>query len=136
MFFPASGTRFYPTTNATLSCETAGAAIYYTLDGSDPTDSSTLYTNTAPIALSATTTVKARAYKTDMAPSAVVSATYVYKAPAPKPAGFLKCVDITLATNLVETAITTGLPALVRLSESMAPPASAYLLNVLIQAVL
>ena len=116
VFFPASGTRFYPTTNATLSCETAGAAIYYTLDGSDPTDASTPYT--APIVLSATTTVKARAYKTDMAPSAVVSATYVYKVPAPKPDGFLKCVDITLASALSETEITTGLPALVRLSES------------------
>ena len=116
VFFPASGTRFYPTTNATLSCETAGAAIYYTLDGSDPTDASTPYTG--PIAISATTTVKARAYKTDMAPSAVVSATYVYKAPAPKPDGFLKCVDITLASALSETEITTGLPALVRLSES------------------
>ena len=76
VFFPASGTRFYPTTNATLSCETAGAAIYYTLDGSDPTDASTPYT--APIVLSATTTVKARAYKADLDPSAVVSATYTY----------------------------------------------------------
>ena len=116
VFFPASGTRFYPSTNVTISCETAGAAIYYTLDGSDPTDSSSLYDG--PIAISATTTVKARAYKTDMAPSAVVSATYVYKAPAPKPDGFLKCVDITLASALSETEITTGLPALVRLSES------------------
>ena len=116
VFSPVSGTRFYPTTNVTLTCETAGASIYYTLNGSDPTDSSTLYT--APIALSAATTINARAYKADMAPSAVVSATYVCKAPAPKPDGFLKSVDITLATNLAATAITTGLPALVRLSES------------------
>ena len=115
-FFPASGTRFYPSTNVTISCETDGAAIYYTLDGTDPTDSSTPYT--VPIALSATTTIKARAYKADMAPSAVVSATYVCKAPAPKPDGFLKCVDITLPGALSETEITTGIPALVRLSES------------------
>ena len=76
VFFPASGTRFYPTTNATLSCETADAAIYYTLDGSDPTDSSTPYT--APIEISATTTIKARAYKQDLDPSAIVVATYTY----------------------------------------------------------
>ena len=116
VFAPVSGTRFYPSTNVTISCGTENASIYYTLDGSDPSDSSTLYSG--PIALAATTTVKARAYKTDMAPSAVVSATYTYKAPAPKPDGFLKCVDITLSTNLAATVITTGVPALVKLSET------------------
>ena len=116
VFAPASGIRFYPSTNVTLTCETEGASIYYTLDGSDPTDASTLYT--AAIEISETTTIKARAYKTDMAPSAVVSATYVYKAPAPKPDGFSKYVEITLATNLAATAITTGVPALVKLSET------------------
>ena len=116
VFAPVSGTRFYPSTNVTITCGTENASIYYTLDGSDPSDSSTLYSG--PIALEATTTVKARAYKAEMAPSAVVSATYMYKAPAPKPDGFLKYVDITLSTNLAATAITTGVPALVKLSES------------------
>ncbi len=113
---PASGTRFYPSTNVTISCATEGASIYYTLDGSDPTDSSSLYDG--PIVLEATTTIKARAYMQDMDPSAVVSATYVYKAPAPKPDGFSKYVEITLATNLAANAITTGIPALVKLSEA------------------
>ena len=116
VFAPASGIRFYPSTNVTITCETDSASIYYTLDGSDPTDASTLYT--AAIEISETTTIKARAYKTDMAPSAVVSATYVYKAPAPRPDGFSKYVEITLATNLAATAITTGVPALVKLSET------------------
>ena len=116
VFAPASGIRFYPSTNVTLTCETEGASIYYTLDGSDPTDASTLYT--AAIEISETTTIKARTYKTDMAPSAVVSATYVYKAPAPRPDGFSKYVEITLATNLAANAITTGVPALVKLSET------------------
>ena len=115
-FEPASGTRFYPSTNVTISCATEGASIYYTLDGSDPTDSSSLYDG--PIVLEATTTIKARAYMQDMDPSAVVSATYVYKAPAPKPDGFSKYVEITLATNLAANAITTGIPALVKLSEA------------------
>ena len=116
VFAPVSGTRFYPSTNVTITCGTENASIYYTLDGSDPTDSNTLYSG--PIALEATTTVKARAYKAEMAPSAVVSATYVYKAPAPRPDGFSKYVEITLATNLAATAITTGVPALVKLSET------------------
>ncbi len=115
-FEPAAGTRFYPSTNVTISCATEGASIYYTLDGSDPTDSSSLYDG--PIVLEATMTIKARAYMQDMDPSAVVSATYVYKAPAPKPDGFSKYVEITLATNLAANAITTGIPALVKLSEA------------------
>ena len=84
-FAPAS-CNFYPSTNVTLSCATEGATIRYTLDGSNPTSSSAEYT--APIALSATTTVKARAYATDMSPSAVASATYTYTEPGtPGPHG-------------------------------------------------
>lgn len=79
VFAPVSGTTFYPSTNVTLACATADASIYYTLDGSDPTDSSTLYDG--PIAISATTTIKARAYKQDMDPSAIISATYTYEEP-------------------------------------------------------
>ena len=84
-FAPAS-CNFYPSTNVTLSCATEGATIRYTLDGTTPTATSTLYS--APIAISATTTVKARAYATDMSPSAVASATYTYTEPGtPGPQG-------------------------------------------------
>ena len=115
-FDPASGSTFFPTTSVALSCETAGATIRYTTDGSTPTDSSTAYTG--PISISATTTVKARAYATGLGPSAVATATYTLKRPTPKPADFKKSVEITLATNLASTAITTGIPALVKLDES------------------
>ena len=115
-FDPAPGSTFYPTASVTLSCATEGASIYYTTDGSVPTDSGTLYT--APIVLSATTTIRARAYATGKGPSAIVSATYTFKRPVPKPDQFRKSVEITLVTNLSSTAITTGIPALVRLDES------------------
>lgn len=116
VFNPESGITFYQTTNVTLTCATEGATIYYTTDGSTPTDSSTAYT--APIVLSATTTIKARAYAAGKGSSAVVTATYTFKSPAPKPADFKKFVEITLSTNLAATAITTGIPALVKLSET------------------
>lgn len=54
-------TPFLHTTTVTLECITEDAAIRYTTDGTDPTSTSTLYEN--PFELSATTTVKAKAFK-------------------------------------------------------------------------
>lgn len=59
-----------------LACETAGASIYYTTDGSTPTSSSTAYDSTNKITLSATTTIKAIAVKQGMTDSEVASKTY------------------------------------------------------------
>ena len=74
---------FYPSTNVTLSCATAGATIRYTLNGSDPTAESTVYE--APLAISATTTVKARAFADGVNPSAIASATYTLVDPGTPP---------------------------------------------------
>ena len=71
-FSPAAGT-FTTAQTVTLSCATTGATIYYTLDGTEPTDSSTEYTNA--IAVSTTTTIKAIAYVGSEA-STVATATY------------------------------------------------------------
>lgn len=57
-----------------LTCDTPGAAIYYTVDGSTPDSTKTAYNG--PIAVAATTTIKAIAIKSGMANSAVLSATY------------------------------------------------------------
>ena len=64
---------FVSSTSATLTCATAGATIYYTNDGSTPTTSSSVYS--APLSITATTTIKAIAEK-DGAISAVVEKTF------------------------------------------------------------
>ncbi len=79
-FDPSSGT-FTDSVNVTISCPTAGASIYYTTDGSDPDESSTLYNG--PIAITQTTTIKAKAYKQGMTASDIASATYTIVAPPP-----------------------------------------------------
>ena len=65
-------TPFTSSTQVTMSAE-AGAEIHYTLDGSTPTASSSLYS--APLTLSDTTTVKAIAIK-DGVISSVTTRTY------------------------------------------------------------
>ena len=57
------GTAFLNNTTVTLSSIDEGAKIYYTTDGTEPTDKSTEYT--APFTLNTTTTVKAVAYLND-----------------------------------------------------------------------
>jgi len=62
---------FIDTISVDLKTVTEGSEIYYTLDGKEPTEGSKLYTE--PIKLSATTTIKARAYKNGFAPSRIFS---------------------------------------------------------------
>jgi hypothetical protein len=73
-FSPAPGT-YSSAQSVTLSDTTAGAAIYYTTDGSAPTTSSTKYVS--PITVSATTTIKAIAAAAGYNNSAVASGAYV-----------------------------------------------------------
>ena len=64
---------FYDTTLVTITCATEGAAIYYTLDGTEPTAASTQYT--AAFNLTASATIKAIAILGDDA-SAVAEKTF------------------------------------------------------------
>lgn len=66
--------------NNLVTITSSGAdAVYYTVDGSEPSSSKTKYT--APFAITQTTTVKAIAYLGDIA-SAVASASCTYTAPS------------------------------------------------------
>jgi hypothetical protein len=58
----------------TLACEEAGATIYYTTDGNDPTEDDDEYS--APISLTQACTLKAKAFKEFWQPSAVRTCTY------------------------------------------------------------
>jgi hypothetical protein len=57
-----------------ISTSTPEADIYYTLDESEPTQESFLYTE--PVYLDSTTTIKAKAFKEDWEPSEVAEAYY------------------------------------------------------------
>jgi len=72
-FSPAAG-MFLEAQSVTISTKTEDATIYYTTDGSEPTENSTAYTK--PITVSETTTIKAIAVKEDYNNSSVASATY------------------------------------------------------------
>ncbi len=65
-------------TEVALATSTSGAAIYYTVDGSTPTASSTLYA--AAIEVTAPVTIKAIAVKDGMNNSAVLTAAYTIAA--------------------------------------------------------
>ena len=60
----------------TIECATEGASIYYTLDGTEPTEESTLYE--APFTLPGECTVKAIAVADGMEASAVVETAFTF----------------------------------------------------------
>ena len=70
----AASSVFKTSQNVTISCDTPGATIHYTLDGSTPTTGSTIYADN--ITLTETATVKAIAAKAGLVDSEPVSATY------------------------------------------------------------
>jgi hypothetical protein len=77
-FSPAAGS-YGSAVTVGITCSTPGASIHYTLDGSTPTASSTLYAS--PIALSSSTTLRAIATAPGFTQSAVASADYVINLP-------------------------------------------------------
>ncbi|MDP9338292.1 MAG: chitobiase/beta-hexosaminidase C-terminal domain-containing protein [Acidobacteriota bacterium] len=77
IFSPGGGT-YATSQSVTLTSPTAGAAVYYTADGSTPTTSSTLYVG--PISVASTKTIKAMAVVSGYFNSAVSTAVYTISA--------------------------------------------------------
>ncbi len=72
-FSPESGD-YTSAQNVSITCDTEGAIVYYTLDGKNPTEESEVYS--APIEVSSKTTIKAFAKKEGMKNSGVAIATF------------------------------------------------------------
>ena len=72
-FTPTDGSTFRASAQrVAIRCATSGAIIRYTLDGSEPTESSALYTSRG-FNVFDTTTIKAKAFKDGMLPSDTVA---------------------------------------------------------------
>ena len=77
--FTPEGGEFTEAQSVTISCATEGASIYYTTDGSNPTDASTPYTGA--ISIEETTTIKAIAYDATGESSNIATAVFTIKIP-------------------------------------------------------
>lgn len=73
VFTPGSGT-YADSVTFSLTCTTSDAQIRYTTDGTVPTETSTLYS--APVTLTASDTVNAKAFKTNWNSSETATAVY------------------------------------------------------------
>ncbi|BCJ98158.1 glycosyl hydrolase family 18 protein [Anaerocolumna chitinilytica] len=114
VFSPAAGT-YTSAQSVTITSATSGAEIRYTTDGTEPATSSSLYT--APLTISTTTTVKAKAFKSGMTASVTATAAYTISStqtvasPVFNPAGgtytSTQSVTITCATSGAQIRYTT-----------------------------
>ena len=107
---PAGGI-FTNFTAVTLSCTTTGAVIYYTLDGTLPTESSTQYTG--PFNVTNSAAVKAFAVKTNLVDSGVAAATFLNSLVVGNGAGLTG----KYLANTVQS--TNGVPTLTRVDPTV-----------------
>ena len=91
----------------TLKCATAGATIRYTLDGSVPTSSSTLYKATA-INLTNSVLLKVKAFKTGYTDSAVATGDFSVVVPPPLTLTTTELPDGTVKVKYTATLTATG----------------------------
>jgi len=101
-FSPEAGTYYEPQT-VSITCTTPGALIHYTTNGSIPTATSPLYT--VPITISASTTLRAKAFKTNWTTSDLATAAYnitgFVAAPTfnPPPGDYEEAIDVVMSCS-------------------------------------
>lgn len=91
VFTPFPGEYAYPIV-LQIFCSTTGAQIHYSLDGSDPDQTSSLYTG--PILLSHSAVAKAIAYYLDWLPSGISTAEYIFPSSASDASNLLSAPGI------------------------------------------
>jgi hypothetical protein len=100
---PPAGT--YAATQTVSLAADPGAAIHYTLDGSDPTVASPVYA--APLTIAATSTVKAQAFQSGYTPSGILTALYLIDTTGGLPPGETSPPDpATIAPPLSQVELT------------------------------
>jgi len=106
---PASGT-YSQDISVAISTTTAGAIIYYTTDGSDPTPTSTLYSAPIDVIGNGTQmTIKAIAVMTDMTDSAIATESYTINYfQVSTPSIFPPSGAIISGTQVTVTCLTPG----------------------------
>jgi Chitobiase/beta-hexosaminidase C-terminal domain/Family of unknown function (DUF6298)/Putative collagen-binding domain of a collagenase len=118
---PNGGT-FTNSATVTLQTGTSGASIYYTTDGTNPTQSSKQYN--APFSLTATSLVKAQAFKSSMTPSSQVSAWFTKDVSFDFSLGNSGNKSVTAGssvTNTISATLTSGSTQAVTFSASGLP---------------
>ncbi len=121
-FSPAAGA-YTSAQTVTISDSTAGAAIYYTTNGTTPTTSSTVYSG--PVTVGATETLNAIAVATGLTNSAVGSAAYTINLPAAATPTFSPVAGTYTSAQTVTIADTTTGAVIYYTTNGAAPTTSS-----------
>lgn len=104
---PPAGTYATPQ-DITIQCVTSGVAIYYTIDGSNPTSTSTVYTGPITIPSYTTLTIKATAVKAGWLDSPIANETYTITGIVATPVMSLNSGTFATSQNVYITCSTSG----------------------------
>lgn len=104
-FSPAAG-EYGPTQTVTISTATAGSTIYYTINGTTPTTSSTLYTG--PLSVGTTRTIKAIAVKSAFSNSGVASGLFTINGAVATPTFSVAAGEYSSTQSVTISSTTPG----------------------------